>query len=83
MIFTTSKIRIYKQMSLNALYAIVYGFILRFPDRHRSDSPEVRKPGIIRIASPARQLHTPKPASPASALLNNTADRAILVFVQG
>ena len=33
MIFTTSEIRIYKQMSLNALYAIVYGFILRFPSQ--------------------------------------------------
>ena len=59
------------------------GFILRFPDRHRSDSPEVRKPGIIRIASPARQLHTGIPASPASAFLKNRADRAIFVFLLG
>ena len=33
MIFATSEIRIYTQMSLNALYAIVYGFFLRLPSQ--------------------------------------------------
>ena len=41
--------------------ACIGGMLTMVGDRHRSDSPEVRKPGIIRIASPARQLHTPKP----------------------
>ena len=43
MIFTTSEIRIYTQMSLNALYAIVYGFFLRLPSlRQASVSEEHR-----------------------------------------